>query len=229
MQDRLPPMFESLKGKRVLISAGPMRTPVDAVRFIQNRSSGTMGLLLAKAATKRGAQVSVLLGPVGEAQQTRFAEYCVTPYETATDYRQAIETLFPRCDVFLSLAAVLDFEVQATQAKWSREDLGTQLNLPIIAVPDFAAWAGKTKRPNQRVIAFAAEVGTDIVSRAEAKRAKKNADAIVANPVTDKLGPDARDNEFWILRPGQPAVHLGPAPKTDLAEPLLDALFKEGS
>lgn len=229
MQDRLPPMASYLANKRVLLSVGPMRTALDAVRFIQNRSSGTMGLVIAQALRKQGARVSILLGPVGEAQRARFEGFDITEYETAADYGSALRRLFPVCDIFFSVAAVLDFEVQAVKTKWAREDLGTTLSLPIVPVPDFAAWAGHHKRVDQQVIAFAVETGPELQARAEAKRAKKNANAIVANPAVDGLGPDADRNEFWVLRPGRPAVHLGPAAKADLAEPLLDTLFGKGA
>jgi phosphopantothenoylcysteine decarboxylase / phosphopantothenate---cysteine ligase len=229
MQDRLPPMASVLTNKSVLLSVGPMRTSVDAVRFIQNRSSGAMGLALAQALRKRGARVTILLGPVGEAQNQRFSSFDVTPYETATDYARGLERLFPACDIFFSVAAVLDFEVQATEGKWAREELGNTLSLPITPVKDFAAWAGQNKRRDQQVIAFAVEAGDDLLSRAEAKRAKKNADAMVANPVSQGLGPEADQNEVWVLRPGQQPVHLGPAPKEALAGPLLDALFGKGA
>ena len=83
------------------------------------------------------------------------------------------------------------------------------------------------KHAGQTVIAFAAEGGTDeeLLARAERKMKKKAVDAIVANPVRPGLGPEAERNELWLLRAGGTTVHLGPAPKDELAVPLLAALF----
>ncbi|MBY0371634.1 phosphopantothenoylcysteine decarboxylase, partial [bacterium] len=156
----------------------------------------------------------------------QFGNFEVTRYEGPADYGDALKSLFPECTVFFSLAAVLDFEVLPWEGKLQREELGNELSLRIRPVLDYAAWAGAGKQ-NQTVIAFCAEaLATDeLLKRAEHKRAKKNADAIVANPVATGLGPEASDNELWLLRPGQPTVHLGPAPKEQLALPLLTALF----
>lgn len=217
-----------LSGKRVLISAGPMRTRLDPVRIIQNDSSGRMGLALARAARALGADVRVLLGPVEDARALDFASFSPTRYEGSSDYGQELDRLFPDCDVFLSVAAVLDFNVEASTKKWEREKLSEgRLELAVQTVPDFVARAAATKRTDQRVIAFAAEAGDDaqILARAEAKRAKKKVDAMVANPVRQGLGPHAIDNQVWVLREGRPPLLLGPLPKEELAEPLLRALL----
>lgn len=217
-----------LSGKRLLLSAGPMRTRVDAVRFLQNESSGRMGLEIARAARALGADVRVLLGPVDEARAADFASFATFRYESAADYERELDRLLPDCDLFVSAAAVLDFSVQAAPGKWERDKIsGSQLVLPIEVVPDFVARAAARKKPEQRVVAFAAEAGTDteIVARAEAKRKKKGVEAIVANPVRAGLGPQATDNVLWVLREGRAPVKLGPAPKAELAEPLLRALF----
>jgi phosphopantothenoylcysteine synthetase/decarboxylase len=83
------------------------------------------------------------------------------------------------------------------------------------------------RKPGQLVFAFAAESGSDpeIVERATRKMTKKGVNALAANPVRPGLGPEAESNEFWVLKPGQEPVHLGPARKHELARPLLEALF----
>lgn len=208
-----------------------MRTAIDPVRYIQNRSSGKMGLALAKAAAERGAEIKILLGPIESGSVEAFSSWEVHRYASASEYGEALRRHFPLCEVFFSLAAVLDFEAIYTPTKIPRENLKNTLSIAIQKVPDFAAWAGQNKKPGQTVIAFAAESGTteQILARAEGKRQKKNADAIVANPVTAGLGPEADTNEMWVLRPGVAPVHLGPLPKTDLAPLLLEALFPRRS
>jgi phosphopantothenoylcysteine decarboxylase / phosphopantothenate---cysteine ligase len=208
-----------------------MRTRLDAVRYVQNRSSGRMGLALVKEAARRSASPTVLLGPVDSKIETEFAFWKPTRFESPVDYQRGLEQHFSQCDVFFSIAAVLDFECLPVPGKWGREAFGDTLTLPIRPVPDFAAWAGQQKKPHQKVIAFAAEIGPveDMLLRAERKRLKKNADAIVVNPVAPDSGPESATNEIWILREGSPPKHLGKGPKTELAKLVLDTLFPESA
>lgn len=216
-----------LDGKCCLFSVGPMRTEVDPVRYLQNTSSGKMGLAFAKAAEKRGAKIQVLLGPVESPMVEAFSRFEVHRYQSASDYEKSLHRLFPSCDIFFSLAAVLDFEVVALPQKIAREELGNELKLEVRKVPDFAAWAGRAKRSDQMLIAFAAESGSpeEMLERAEGKRKRKNADVILANPVRKGLGPGAEENEIWVIRPDQNTLHLGPCEKGILAEAVLETLF----
>jgi phosphopantothenoylcysteine decarboxylase/phosphopantothenate--cysteine ligase len=219
----------ALQGKRVLISAGPMRTQFDPVRFLQNRSSGKMGLALARAARQAGACVQVLLGPVESSMATVFgAEFETHRYEGAADYQERLDALFPGCDIFFSAAAVLDFDIQPAPSKLERAALsGGELSVKYAPVPDLVAKMAGKKAPHQRVIAFAAETGTNekLLTRAREKLIKKKTDALIANPVRDGLGPDSDRNELWVIRPTGEPVHLGPDSKDALAFPLLQALF----
>lgn len=220
------PMHPFYSNRRLLISVGPMRTEIDSVRYVQNRSSGKFGLAIARQAARLGARPHILLGPVASEIAHAFGEFETTPYTSPADYERLLHTLWPQFDDFFSLAAVLDFEVVPAVEKIARESLGEVLSLPIRPVPDFAAWAGAAKQKGQRLIAFAAETGTpdEIQTRARAKMLKKRADAIVANPVTEGRGPEAQENEIWILRHAKATVHLGPADKSELALPLLETL-----
>jgi phosphopantothenoylcysteine decarboxylase/phosphopantothenate--cysteine ligase len=220
---------ELLSGKTVLISAGPMRSGLDPVRFIQNRSSGKMGLELARAAKKFGARVQVLLGPVEPMMAALFDSFEVRRYENPADYDQGLTEMLPQADAFLSAAAVLDFEAIPVTSKIERSQLsGGELRVQYRPVPDFVARAAKDRKPGQKIVAFAAETGTDseILVRAQGKMEKKAVDALIANPVRLGLGPEAEMNEIWILKPGHPHLHLGPMNKAALAEPILRALFE---
>ncbi len=187
-----------------------------------------MALGLATTAKQWGAQVEILLGPVSHEMQRAFErlEIKITPFISVSDYRQALPGLFSWCEDFFSLAAVLDFEVLSLSAKIEREKLRSELTLPIQPVEDFAAWAGQNKAPHQRVIAFAAEAGPDILARAERKRVLKHADFLVANPVLPGLGPESARNEIWLLGPHKDPLHFGPGLKHDLAAPLFHHLFE---
>ncbi len=230
MNAQLTPPDLFLKNKKVLISAGPMRTFIDPVRYVQNRSSGKMGLEIAQAAIRAGAKVTVLLGPVNETIEAAFLNCEIFRYVGPQDYGEKLEELFPRSDIFLSLAAVLDFNLTPNLNKIERstlEKLGN-LNIPLQSVQDFVALMASRKKSDQQVIAFAAESGTDteILDRATKKMKKKLVNAIVANPVRPGLGPEAAENELWIIKRDQQPLHMGPAPKALLAEPLIRSLFK---
>lgn len=218
----------ALRGKNVLISAGPMRSGLDPVRFIQNRSSGKMGLELARAAKRQGACVQVLLGPVDPAIAKLYDSFEIRRYEGPAEYDLGLREMLASADVFLSAAAVLDFEALPAAAKIDRSQLtGGELRVHYKPVPDFVARSAKERRPGQRIIAFAAESGTDdeILKRASAKMQKKGVDAMIANPVRPGLGPEADQNEVWILKPGETPEHLGPMDKGELADPILRSLF----
>lgn len=218
----------ALAGKRVLISAGPMRTYIDPVRYIQNRSSGKMGLALARECRRAGATVTVLLGPVLADLAGEYAEFRCVRYEVAEEYERGLRQEFDRCDVFFSAAAVLDFDCVRRAAKMGRKALQSgPLELEIRTVPDYVGMCARSKRPDQQVIAFAAEVGTptEVLDRATQKLAEKQTDAILANAVSADSGPDSDENEMWLLRPGAPQVHFGRESKSALARRILQALY----
>ncbi len=229
---------EALRGlyqKRVLISAGPMRTHLDPVRFIQNRSSGKMGFALADACRKAGAlSVTVLLGPVVTEMAEQYLKFFkVFRYEGFRDYSEALELLFPDCDVFFSAAAVLDFEAMAPEKKMDRSHFQdqTELSIRIKAVPDIVAYLSSRKKSNQQVIAFAAESGTEveIIERANKKMNKKQVDAVIANPLWKGFGPESDQNQVWVIRQNQPMLKFGPANKTELCDTIISSLFKNES
>lgn len=221
------PAPASLRGQKVLLSVGPMRSAIDPVRYVQNRSSGQMGLSIATAAQAAGADVTVLLGPVDSAVEKRFEAFRVHRYVGARDYQAALAKLFPECDVFFSAAAVLDFELDSAPSKLERNSLSAgELKLSAQKTADFVAGVAATKRPSQKIIAFAAETGDEatVLQRAAEKLSKKQADAILVNPVTDVAGPEATTNRMWLLRPKDFKRDLGFAPKRELGRRILSAL-----
>ena len=206
---------------RLLITAGPTREPIDAVRFISNRSSGRLGVALAQAAVQAGHEVTLLLGPV-----------CVEPpavrverFESTADLQALLERCFPPCDALVMAAAVGDYRLaQSSQGKLARQEAGT-LTLELTPTPDLVAGLAQCRRPEQRIVAFALESPEVLEARAAAKLRRKGVDAIVANPL-QTMEADAIDPR-WITASGQ-TVRPGLMPKTQFAPWLLtqvQALF----
>jgi phosphopantothenoylcysteine decarboxylase / phosphopantothenate---cysteine ligase len=209
-----------LSGKRVLVSAGPTQEPVDAVRFLGNRSSGKMGFALASAAVAMGAEVVLVAGPVDlptpPGVSTRI------DVQTALQMQAAIESSVEvGIDVVVMAAAVADFRpAVASNAKLSRRD-GEAPSLALVANPDILSGLGKRtgdRRP--RLIGFAAEVlsGEALVARAQQKLLEKGCDAIVANSVGQgDTGFGSDDNQgFLVTQSGSPLL-LPREPKIDMA------------
>lgn len=214
--------------KSVLITAGPMRSPLDSVRFLQNRSSGKMGLALAKAAVGSGTRVGAILGPVDCNVESEFESICeVFRYETPQEYSALLEKYFPLANIFISAAAVLDFQIvqgASPAKKMDRKDIfaggvtQSELLLPVQAVPDFVQLYAEKKQPNQTVVAFSLETGNleAAIERARQKMLNKKADAIFLNLVSPQSGPDSDNNRLWFLTPSGETIALPEGPKATL-------------
>ncbi|HYD00229.1 MAG TPA: phosphopantothenoylcysteine decarboxylase [Phycisphaerales bacterium] len=168
---------------RVLISAGPTYEPIDAVRFIGNRSSGAMGIAIADEAAARGAECTLLLGPTS--LSTTSTTVNVKRFRTTADLQALLAEEFPHCDVLIMAAAVADYRVRLPRsrrtAKISRNKKGLTLRLE--ATPDLVAQVARLRRPSQVIVGFALEPRHSMRSRAAAKLARKGLDLIVANPL----------------------------------------------
>ena len=209
-----------LAGKRVLITSGGNREPIDPVRFIGNRSSGKMGRAIALEALVRGATVTVVNGPA-ETPMPYGAE--VIPVETAAQMAEAVMTRAPDADIIIGAAAVADYRVE-TPAPKKLKVMGRPLVLTLLENPDILAQVGAGKRQGQVVVGFAAET-EDLVENAAAKLKKKRLDLIVANQV------GAADSGFgtetvkaaFITRNGD-IEQLPLLTKEELAERLIDRI-----
>jgi phosphopantothenoylcysteine decarboxylase / phosphopantothenate---cysteine ligase len=215
----LPRTAAPWDGLRVLVTAGGTREPIDSVRFIGNRSSGRMGLALAAAAARRGAQVTLIAANVDlpEPAGTRRIEV-----ETAAELADAVGAEFPAAHVLLMTAAVADFRPRSAEAgKIAR--LGTgELELHLEETDDVLAGVAARRRKDQVVIGFAAEHGAEAIDRARAKLERKRVDAIVFNDVSrSEIGFESELNEVTIVgRAGD--HHVGLASKREIAEAILD-------
>ena len=206
-------------GLRVLVSAGGTREPIDAVRFVGNRSSGRMGIALAEQAARRGADVTLIAANVALPDP---AGVRVVRVETTAELAAAARDEFASSHVVLMAAAVADFRPEhAAPEKLTRES-GAGLELRLEATEDVIGSLAAERRSDQTLVGFAAEHGGDVVARARAKLTRKGLDAIVVNDVSrPDIGFDSDSNEVVIVEAGgETAVPL--ASKQHVADAILD-------
>jgi phosphopantothenoylcysteine decarboxylase/phosphopantothenate--cysteine ligase len=209
----------SLAGRRVLITAGGTREPLDSVRFVGNRSSGRMGIALAEEARRRGAEV-ILLAANLQLDAPHGVEVIPTP--TAAAMLDAALAL-PDVDIALLAAAVADYRpTEALAAKRPKD--GEPWTLELQPTQDVAQALGAQKRAGQVLVAFGAEHGEDGLERKRAMLETKNADLVVYNDVgRADIGFDVGENEVTLVtREGERLVPK--APKPAIAAAILDAV-----
>ena len=175
---------ESLKGKKVLITAGPTYEKIDPVRFIGNYSSGKMGFALANECANRGAQVELVCGPVSSSMQVNHPNIHRINVESAQEMFEACKELFPSMDSAILCAAVADFAPE-TVAEQKIKRTGDEMVIRLKPNPDIAASLGQMKKQGQTLVGFALETN-DEESNAQAKLKKKNFDFIVLNSLKDE-------------------------------------------
>ena len=211
-----------LTGKKVLVTAGPTREALDPVRFLTNRSSGRMGYALAEAAARRGAEVTLVSGPVALECPTGVRREFV---ESTQDLYCAMERLCREQDVIIQAAAPADYRPAHIAGQKIKKADGEAMELKLVENPDVAAMVGSRKRPGQVLVAFAAET-QNLSENAAKKLNKKNVDFIVGNDVTRPgAGFDVDTNNITIFdRSG--ATELPMMKKTEVADKILDHVLK---
>jgi phosphopantothenoylcysteine decarboxylase/phosphopantothenate--cysteine ligase len=171
-----------LKGKRLLINAGPTREQIDPVRFISNNSTGKMGVALADAAAEYGADVELVLGPVNVFPKNSSIK--ITNVVSAEEMAKECHARFIKCDIAILAAAVADFtpdNVSGTKIKKSENELVIRLK----PTTDIASHLGKLKTPKQILVGFALETDNEM-ENASAKLKRKNLDIIILNSLKDE-------------------------------------------
>ena len=186
-----------LAGRRVLVTAGPTVEPIDPVRYISNHSSGKTGYAIARAAARRGADVTLVSGPTALAAPEGVRTVHV---KTARDMLAAAEEAYPAADVAVFSAAVADMRPkEAATRKLKKGAPGTDLGtIELVENPDILATLGADKRVGQVVVGFAAET-ENVVANARKKLATKHADLIVGNVVGEGRAFGTDDNEVWLV------------------------------
>jgi phosphopantothenoylcysteine decarboxylase/phosphopantothenate--cysteine ligase len=216
-----------LEGLNVLVTAGGTREPIDAVRFVGNRSSGRMGLALAQEAERRGATVTVIAATVSIPRPPGI-EYI--DVETAAQLAQACEERFDGADVLLMAAAVADYApIDAHAGKLKKDRAGEELTLRLARTPDVLSGLSERRREGQVLIGFAAEHGDGALAYGRDKLTRKNLDAVIVNDVGGAgIGFDSADNEVWIVTRDEER-HVAKAPKERIAAAILDTVLNRRS
>jgi len=211
----------SLDGLRVLVTTGGTREPIDAARYVGNRSSGRMGLALAEEAAERGAEVTVVAANVSLPRPSGVRWIDV---ETAADLEHATRAAFERADVLIMAAAVADLRpAEPVAGKLSKDD-PTTLSLRLERTIDVLSALASERQPGQTVVGFAAEHGEGGLLRAAEKLRRKRLDAVVVNDIAEPgIGFESEDNEVTIITAsGSQAVAR--APKRDIARTIIAAV-----
>ena len=213
-----------LAGRRVVVTAGGTREPIDPVRFIGNRSSGKMGYALAEAARYRGAGVTLIAGPTALATPVGVA---FGPVTTAQEMRDAVMAALPSTDVLIMAAAVADFRPTEIRGRKIKKAEGER-SLRLARTPDILAQVARWRESEPQgsrlvVVGFAAET-EDLVENARAKLEAKRLDLIVANPVPASFGVD-QSRVILMDREGQ-VTELPLLPKEEIAERVLDRVVE---
>jgi phosphopantothenoylcysteine decarboxylase/phosphopantothenate--cysteine ligase len=208
----------AFRGRRLLVTAGPTREPVDPVRFLSNRSSGKMGVAIAAAAWRRGADVSLVAGPLEVPVPPGID---LTMVETTEEMARAIRAALPAVDALVMAAAPADFAAaQPATTKIKKRDKPDAIALA--ATPDILASTRDARRPNAVVVGFALETG-DAVARGREKLAAKGLDLVVVNDAQEPGAGFAVDtNRVTIVHHDGRTEPLGLMSKTDVADAILD-------
>ena len=209
---------KDMEGLRVMVTAGPSREALDPVRYISNRSSGKMGYAIAQAAQKRGAEVTLLSGPVAiEAPQG----VKLVPFTTTQELLDRASELAQEQDLLIQAAAPADYRAKEIAPQKIKKQGGEPMTFTLVENPDVAATLGKAKRSGQVFVGFAAETN-DVLAHARDKLARKNLDMIVANDGTRPgAGFDVDTNIVTLItKDGQEALPM--MSKAEVAQRILD-------
>lgn len=209
---------------RLLITAGPTHEPIDAVRYLANRSSGRLGEALARAGARRGWSVTLLLGPVGRPVEDTGAD--LIRFTTTADLDRLLAERATACDVLVMAAAVADYRpARPAGGKIPRSD--GPITLALEPTPDLVAREARRRRPGQVFVGFSLGPRPGLLETARAKLRAKSLDSIVANPIETM---DADTIEATLIRAvGAQESTPGRLSKADFADWLLDRVLPGGA
>jgi phosphopantothenoylcysteine decarboxylase/phosphopantothenate--cysteine ligase len=216
LEAELPTGHRPWDGLRVLVTAGGTREPIDSVRYIGNRSSGRMGIALAAAAARRGADVTLIAANVSLPEPPGVHRIDV---ENGEELAQACHNAFPATHVLLMAAAPADFRPgEAVEGKLTRDH---SLDLHLKPTEDILASLTASRTDSQTIVAFAAEAGDD-VERAREKLARKKADLMVLNDISNPaIGFESQENAVTLIDSASDTP-VPQAPKDQVADAILE-------
>ncbi len=211
-------LAHDLTGRRLVISAGGTREPLDPVRYLGNRSSGKQGWALARVAAARGAEVVLVAANV---ELPAPFGVRVVPVGTAEELRAAMHAEAPDSDVVVMSAAVADFRPAGVAgAKMKKDSAGEPDSVPLVRNADVLAELVAKRAPGQLVVGFAAETGdadADVLTHARAKLARKGCDLLVVNDVSGDLVFGQSDNAVVVLAADGESTEIARGPKDTVA------------
>jgi phosphopantothenoylcysteine decarboxylase/phosphopantothenate--cysteine ligase len=215
---------KDLTGKRILVTAGPTREAFDPVRFVTNHSTGKMGYAIAKEAALRGADVTLVSGPV---QMTAPYYVPVVPVVTAQQMYDEVVSRFEQTDIVIKAAAVADYRPRVVAEEKIKKKDGDNV-IEFERTKDIVAELGRRKKPGQFLCGFSMET-EQMIEHSRAKLEKKNLDMIVANNLkTDGAGFGTDTNIVTILSENE-TIELPIMSKEEVASALLDRIFRQMS
>ena len=210
---------KDLKGKRLLITAGPTQEAIDPVRFISNRSSGKMGYALAKMAVLRGAQVTLVSGPVSIAP---FAGIETVAVRSAQQMFEAVSERSTDSDVVIMCSAVADYKpVSYSEQKMKKSD--NDMSIPLTRTQDVLGWLGDHKQAGQVLVGFSMET-ENLIENSRRKLTKKHADLICANSIASEQTGFAVDTNKVTLITQENVKELPLCTKEETADLILDSI-----
>ena len=210
---------KDLKGKRLLITAGPTQEAIDPVRFISNRSSGKMGYALAKMAALRGADVTLVSGPVSIAP---FAGIETVEVRSAQQMFEAITERSAERDVIIMCSAVADYKpVSCSDQKLKKND--SDMTIPLTRTQDILGWLGEHKQAGQVLVGFSMET-ENLIENSRQKLTKKHADLICANSIASEQTGFAVDTNKVTLITQEAVKELPLCTKEETADLILDSI-----
>ena len=212
-----------LLGKKLLISAGPTQEKIDPVRYISNYSTGKMGIAIAEEAARRGAQVTLILGPTAiRPEQNILHPIRVVDVSSAQEMYEAAIAHFPEQDMAILSAAVADYRVKEVADRKMKREHTEELTLSLVQNPDIAASLGAIKREDQKLIGFALETHNAVQHGAD-KLVRKNLDMIVINSLQDEgAGFGCDTNKITLLFRSGEEKTFELKSKQDVAKDILD-------
>ena len=211
---------KDLAGKRVLVTAGPTRESIDPVRFITNHSTGKMGYAVARQAMLRGAEVTLVSGPVS-IDPPPFVR--VVNVSSAKDMFEAVKVNFADADIIIKTAAVADYTPESAADEKIKKSDGS-LSIQMKRTADILKWLGENKRDGQVLCGFSMET-ENMLENSRAKLQKKNADLIAANSLRDEGSGFGTDTNHLVLIKRDGVTDLPLLSKSDAADKLLDELL----
>lgn len=211
---------KDLKGKKILVTAGPTRERIDPVRYLTNHSTGKMGYAIAKVAACRGAEVTLVTGPA-QAEKPRFVK--VIEVESAREMFEAVTLESREQDAVIKAAAVADYRpVTVSKEKMKKKE--GDLSLPLERTEDILAYLGRHKRERQFLCGFSMET-ENLVENSRAKLVKKNLDMVAANSLKVEGAGFGTDTNVVTLITRDEEIELGKMSKEETADRILTKIF----